>query len=833
MKPFNLSYVRFRKIALSVAVLFAFACGPSFDPHEFMSFFQPEVANTPAEYGRYIFSPQLYADTELGVAYADTLVIDENVRAWAAYTGGKFSETVVAKALYKEEPEAVKTFTSALGKTHTPAVAYLKFAWSTDDGQANPWVTDIPPLDSTKLPQQLEEAKATYAITTDAFLKERYAFQAVKLASEAGDYKQTQQLYDKLIKPLPNKTFISDWALCRRAGASLVLNDTARAIFEFAQVFDRCPSRRRAAETSLRRSGIKFREDALQYAKTDRERAAVYALCAIQPGQDGLDLLKALVHLAPKNPLIELVMAREINRNEYYFFTSGQAYTNYTLLARPDSTAFEGRKTEAVTYFEKLREFALESAENKALGDGAFWYAASAYLAYLGNDYKAAQTHLDQAAALPTPNNHLKSQIAVQRMLLLAAQTESITPEAEQQLIGYLETFDRTTNFRVNNAFVDVCRRFAATYQHKTESKSGWLSSCSRSTEEPVNGPGLAKAYLLTMLTTQAHPDTYFASTADPHSVEDTIAPAVVRQTIAFANQTKPTDFDKRLLTLADLSNDYLNLLLGRRLMMEHHYAEAADAFGRVNPKTWTAEPFAIYFRKNPFSVKMPRLYTATPKTVPKAPGNKNGLEPGSVNIPAEPVANAFTPVTFARRMAELEKQAQTATGDKAAELYYELGCGAWNLSWYGNAWLLVRSYWSGGEPPVYDVPTDPTAKQKRFDVLMKMDYYTTSHSRNYFEKSVNAAKTPLLADRSAYMAARCEANAFSLQKSIEQVRNGYVYEEDSTFVKNMRTLRKTKYARFYKAFINNHTHTLFNQEMIRECAMYKDFLAFGEELNE
>ncbi|MBD2754331.1 hypothetical protein [Spirosoma validum] len=814
MKPSMLSSGRFRKIALSVAVLFAFACGPSFDPNEFMSFFLPEAANSPSEYSRYIFTPQLYADGDMGGYTDDTVTIDENVRAWVDYAGGTLSETVVSKALYNENAQAVAAVTSVLKRTKAPVVTYLKFAWATDNGPSNPWPADPTPIDSTKLPGQLNEAKAAYQSATDPFLKERYAFQAVKLASETGDYGQARQLYDQLVKPLPKKTFISDWALCRRAGASLALKDTAMAIYEFAQVFDRCPSRRKAAELSLRRYRIKFREEALQYAKTDRERAAVYAICAIQPGQDGLDLLKALVHLAPNNPLVELVMAREINRNEYYFFTSGPEYVNDGLLAKPDSSAFEGRKTESVSYFDKLRTFALESAENKALGNGAFWYTAGAYLDYLGKEYTAAQTHLDQAAQLPTTNKNLKSQIAVQRMLLLAAQTESVTPETEKQLIGYLEAFDKTTNFRLNNAFVDVCKTFAATYQHKTEGKSGWLSGCTRSKEEPVDGAIRAKAYLLSMLTTQAHPDTYFASTTDPHVIEDTLASVIVQQTIAYASQTKLTDFDKRLLKLSGLTGDVLNLLLGRRLMTEHRYAEAADAFEKVNPKTWKQEAFATYFQKNPFAVKMPRL--AAP-----------------VNFPAEPKPNPYTPVTFARRMAELEQQAKTATGDYAAQLYYELGCGAWNLSWYGNSWLLVKSYWSAGEPPVYNVPTDPTAKQKRFDTLLKTDYYTTAHAGNYFDKSVKAAKTSTLADRSAYMAARCETNAFAVRKNIEQVRNGYVYEEDSTFVKNMRALRTSKYATMYNDFYRNHRQSQFNQEMIRECAMYRDFLSFGEQTNE
>lgn len=275
---------RFRRPALLLFVLIGFACGPSFDPNEFMSFFMPEAGNAQPEDSRYIFTPQFYNDAEFSEQYEEnpTPVVDENIDAWVNYTGGKLPDTLISKAIYAEESAAVRALTSSLEQKNPDAVAYLTFAWAADDGQGNPWNPNASQADSTQVPQELEEAKKRYQTTKDAFLKERYAFQAVKLASEMGDSEQAQQLYDQLVNPLPKKTFISDWGLCRRAGASLALGDTAKAIYEFAQVFDRCPSRRKAAETSLRKYGIQFREKALQYAKTDRERAAVYALCAIQ-----------------------------------------------------------------------------------------------------------------------------------------------------------------------------------------------------------------------------------------------------------------------------------------------------------------------------------------------------------------------------------------------------------------------------------------------------------------------------------------------------------------------------------------------------------------------
>ena len=832
-QPF--SRLRIRSTALSLAILIGFACGPD-NTDEFMSFFQPESSNAQPPDHRYFFTLRLYNDNEWA-ATDDTVIVDQNVRAWTTYAGGDLSETLVSRALYQEESAAVGRLKAQLAKTHPAAVTYLDFAWRVDNGAANPWGPGLTAADSSQLPAWLEITKTAYRQVSDPFLKERYAFQAVKLASITGDPQQTQQLYDELVKPLPRKTFISDYALSRRAGASLALGDTVRAIYEFAQVFDRCPDRRKAAELSLRKYSIHFDKRALPFAKTDHERAAVYALCAIQPGTDALPLLKQLVKSDPQNPLVELVMAREINRNEYYFFTDPTVYTPYGPLEF-DTSAFVARKDKAPSYFDQLRSFALEAADNKTLnadqpGSGAFWLTAAAYLDFIGKDDKATQTHLDQAAALNPTNPALKKQIALQRMLLLSAQTETITPPVETQLISYLETFGKSDNFRFNNAVVAVCREFAAKYrQQEPPLLGGFLFGCRQKKSEP-DGPSVAKAYLLTMLTTGQVSETYFNNSADQHVIEDTTAAATVRQVVAYATQLSPPDFATRLLKLTGLTPSYLNLVLGRRYMAEHQYAEAAGAFANVNSEMWQTEPFTNYFTQNPFSVRMPRLLAKARRI---AYETKSGQTDSTAVLPgvdflAEATGNSYTPVTFARRMAELEQQAKAATGDRAAGLYYQLGCGAWNLSWYGNAWLLHRAGWSTGDVWAYPHGNDSGRNQQRYDAMQRDDYLTTARAQAYFEQSAKAAKTPALADRSAYMAARCEQNCFSVRLAIERTKSDYPADDDPVFTARMRNLRQKEYARIYTDFVKHHTRTLFHDEMLRECGLYDNFLVFSGEI--
>jgi hypothetical protein len=796
---------RFRRISLSIGILLAFACGPGlFDENEFLSYFLPESSNAQSQDRRYFFTPQLYnydSETE-----ADTVrQSDENLNAWAAYAGGNVPITAVAKALYEGDESARNRFVTQLSRTHAPAIDYLKLALQADKASGGGDIWNPDPADTTQLTQLLGEARTKYSAVNDPFLKERYAYQAVKVADQIGDHDQCLDLYDQLITPITKKTFISDWALCRHAGAAFSLGDTARAIYEFAQVFDRCPSRRPQAEASLRIYGIRFRAEALKYAKNDREKAAVYALCAIQPKQDALPLLKELIALAPENPLVELTMAREINRNEYFFLAEQNPIYGYDETTKKDSVAFEDCRKTSVSYANQLRAFALDAAQNEKLNDPAYWYTSAAYLAYLDKDYDASITTLDKAEQAKTSNADLKKQIALQRMLLLAAQTETINSQVENQLIGYLEQFGNAKNFRFNNAFVEVCQQFARRYQQEAAgSKSGgWLSGCSRPTKDAGKKMTAAKSFLLTMLTSSQlnRSEAYVNVNSDQLVIEDSTSAATVQQAVAFSQQPNPTDFDKRLLKLTGFDADYLNTLLGRRLLAEHRYAEAATAFGKVGSKVWSDEPFASNFNHNPFDVPVNRQEAAG--------------------------ANSYTPVQFAQRMAELQQQVNKRNGDEAAKLYYELGCGAYNLSWFGNSWILVKRSWSSAElvSTLYG-QIKSTERAQLEQQLIQNVYYSAQPAKAFFEQAMKAARQPELAAKACFMAARCEQNELTVRLAIEEVKRGYADFDEKEWSTLTRKLQREQYGRYFSRLSMDYKQTKFQSEILRECATYADYVS-------
>lgn len=778
-----LSNKLFKRSAKTVAVLILLACagGPA-DLNEFTSYFLPESAQAQAGDGRYHYTQQfLYLDD-----YSDTLRLEKdiNAQAWAKYAG--VNEAIAYNYFYSES--ANNTLPNRLMlKGNKAAVSYIQLAKNIEKAyQPSVYAWEEGSKDSLALVESLVTVQQLARNTSDAFLKERYAFQAVKLAMILEDPETCLKLYDELVQPLKNKTFISDWAFSRKAGATLALGDTAKAIYEFAQIFDRCPSRRREADLSLRTKGIRFEEKALSFCKNNAEKAAVYAICAIQPLEDGLPMLKKIVELNPKNSLIELITAREINKNEYY--------TNGEIPYVEDTTAYEARRAESANYFEQLGDFSATNAENKTLENPAFWYTAASYVAYVGKNYDKSSDYLTKAQAFLTQNPALRQQMAVQQMLLLIVKQEKITPEFETQAIGMLEQFGQSTNFRVANAYTRACGLLAKMYrgQPLDEQKSGgWLSGCSSKTAENVGGTQIAKAFLLNAAASwQSHPETpegyfpAFATNTDRYAIEDSATVETIQETLKYLQQPNLSDFNKRLVKLSGMDANYLQVVLGRKLLTQHQYAQAADAFGKVSPNVWTASPYADYLGSNPFY-----------------------LNPNNGQNPEE----TFTPATFAKRMAELEKRAQT--GD--AEAAYLLGCGAYNMSYFGNSWLLSSRQRSSSEYEYTYPPRD----------LSGDDYFTAAKAKSYFEKAIQLAKNPELAAKAAFGAATCEESAFYVYRAAEGRDIGYDEAAQTAFKKRMDLEYKKRFDKYFGLLNRKYATAQYNQEVIEECSSYRDFV--------
>ncbi|WP_238806903.1 hypothetical protein [Emticicia aquatica] len=803
----------------SIIILLLIACGPMpFDYDEFKSFFSPESAANEAKFRPYNFTTQFTYDSDV---WTENPNIDaaqiENVKAWAKYAG--ISEAVVSKELYVSyDDDTHKTgLSDALkNKGKTEALAYLDLAKqieAIDNGNFDDAAIDTnqqvvkPDFDAL-----LMDIQAKHSQTKDIFLKERLAYQAVKVADLAENPKKSIELYEKLVKPIAKKTFISDWATSRMAGACMHAGDTTKAYYLFSQLFINAPTRQSAAYLSLKYSP-RFHEEALKLCQNDTEKANVYAATAVLPFQDGLPMLEKMRDLDAKNPLIEFVMAREINKNEKFFFSTSEemVYTFWGV----DSLKKVDWKANAHTYFEKLLAFNLESAEKENLKDSPFWYTAASYLAFIGKDLEKANELLQKAKAIPTNNQGIKDQIAIQEMIFLVNETPDVTPKMEAAVIPLLERFARSDKFRTANNFNATCKILAAKYEgltindefsenqgsnsntsQKTSTKTlGWFSSCfgkkevSNSQSTPEN---VAKAFIMKVLASyqQSKKDEYggnasFLSNTDQYAIEDSTSSQNISYVIDYFSKKSTNDFDKRLQKLAGFNNDYLYMVLGRRALAEHRYTEAANAWQHIDQKTWQNEPFQTYLDVNPFSLN------------------------GQGDADAE---QKVTPLSFATRMASLETKVKQNPND--SESWLLLGCGTYNMSYYGNSWILLRRAWSSYEK-----------------ANTKDDYYTYDKALFYFDKAMKTSPKPELAAKACYLAATCQQIKYNMI-SAKMYDGLYLLPEDEITKKEaeikqtLANLRKENYSIYFNLLKTKYGSTTYEEQLIDECSTYQDYLA-------
>jgi hypothetical protein len=577
----------------------------------------------------------------------------------------------------------------------------------------------------------------------------------------------------------------------RKAESETALNNVNQAYYDFAQVFDRSPSHRKQADLVARAKIDSFTvtNAVLDLCKNNHEKAAVYAFAGIKPTTDALPMLEKMVEFEPTNNMIELIMAREINRNEKFYYDQSYGYNYYD--SSEDSLKMLETRKEAGSYWTTLKDFTVKCADNPMLPKTGFWQIATAYMEYIEHDFTKAEQYLTQAKAIKTTNEGLKNQILLQELLLVTKSTPHITPAVEMKFLPLLEKMVKPKNFRISNALVESCKILSANYlgvsgdnQNATKS-GGWLSSCSSKSSNQSNATvipyAVAKAYLMTMLATrQVNSDEgygNFEAQKDMFSLEDTTSLATIEQVITYYSENNKSDFDKRLQQLVGFDNDHLFTLMGRRAMDENNYAKAAEAFEKVSPNTWKSEEWKLYFNEDPFFIS-PKFKVEMPNLT-------------------------YTPYTFAKKMAELVAKLTANPNDFQSA--YLLGCGAYNTTWHGNAWYLRRHGWSGAEVNSYSLLNTNT------------DYYQATIAKTYFTQALKT-QHPEMAAKACFGASLCEKATFD----VFTLQQNDLYTEEA--LAKMALVRKNKYSHYFTLLKTKYQNTQYQRQVLAECADYSLF---------
>lgn len=262
------------------------------------------------------------------------------------------------------------------------------------------------------------------------YIRLRYAYQMIRLAHYAKDYPLVIELNDYLMPKIDHDPSVVEyWIRGHYAGALLALGRNVEASYHYAQVFDRSRGKAETAFRSFRIRSDEEWEQCLLLCRSDRERAALFALRASAYESRAVEEMEKIYALDPASPHLEVLLLKEMKKLEKDFlglsFNDNREHNKrYHNVPRPDA----GR------YLIRLQLFAARLAEEKLTPRPELWKLAEGYLEMLaGDNYRAKRTF--QQATDTIKNDTLRTQLNVFKLALqIASWDERDTLSIVEQL---------------------------------------------------------------------------------------------------------------------------------------------------------------------------------------------------------------------------------------------------------------------------------------------------------------------------------------------------------------------------------------------------------------
>ncbi len=774
--------------------------GGDADPYDYyVSFFSKNTSAAPGFQPFYFTNVQfLYSEKEpVNTATA-------TAAEWAAYGNNAFSGKdayafVVEYArkdlanlyyhLEKNQPLQIPDSVSNNGMTKffssgkdLEALGYILYAKQVEPNVTGEWTAWEPiSRDQEKMGKLMKNGQQLYAVAKNNFIKLRLAYQVARLAHYSGRYTEAIQWYDTGISDNPTQSVLKDLGLSLKAGAMMRLGQKPEAAYIFSQLFSKSELKRISNYMSfdwcVKRFDEADRKKCLALCKTDLEKANMLGLFALGSNRDELNALKRIQQLAPNSPLLEILLVREMNKLEEYYYTPAlQFHTgkdrimlNYAEITTSDSSyqAFY-KETKALT------AFCQEAAKQASTPNKALYSLTAAHASLITGDYPATRKLLDDTKKLKL-SQPLQDQWAMTNLLWIINTMPTFDSRSEEQLFSSMRWLEKMAS--TDTEYAKFYRRIyseilAPRYQQmevaarikyllcigvadwiqKTYVKDGW----------GYYGGALSK-------------------------LRTELSGTEVEQLIQLMESKNLNAFEKYIVEHNSFSKNDVNDVAGTSFLRQFDYANAIKWFSKIPADYYKEEPYTTYLAANPFADLIIDTHAPTPQDTVR-----------------------YTRLSFSRKMLQLETDLKTASDpEKKAKLYYELAKGYYQMSYYGNSWLLVQYSWSSNESVSDANPLKPGEKE----------YFGVYKAEDHYLKAFALTKDKNLKARCLFMAAKCDQKQVDMP--LWNAKQDYKeYEKAMTAYR-----RKLMVSPHFTTLAREYSTTPFYKEAYNTCSYLKDFV--------
>ncbi len=668
---------------------------------------------------RYVYSSDLYMETGR-ISDKDQ---DINCKEWATHLDGNVKSIDVYEILYSTNSEVFQnaiesdsltakfkgnSFIASLNSSkNKPYLNYISIAKQYEynneiDGKWESWDKPIENYYVESAENNSKEYPSLYDLMNnekDAFLKQRYAFLNLRYCFYGENHTGIKDIYDEYFK-YNSKTILAEWAKYYMA---IGLDDAVLTNYYLSQILVKSDDKANACVQHFNDSLV---TQTLAFAKSDTERGIIKSIPLLYNPAPTIESLKEIATLIPNNDIFSFLVQREVNKIEDWIFTPKYSNTSRSdeYVEGATETDYEKARIENhikdLKYLQDLKTFLIEIQPKTSGQQKDFLNAAIAHLCFVNDEIDEGKKFTNAISANANPSIQLQKNV---QLALVALNQEDIkSEETQEKLYNYFNEIedaasDDATLFK---SMYSLYRIASDSFFSKNDITTAGLLFMKSENKQDNFGyysydsySSYYNKYFYTYVG-------YFDRNAKTQDVDNLID---------LAQKSNKTNFE-RYISSGNMPKD-INIykdLKGTIAFRENNLELAQKTFAEMPKDFWkTTYEFKHYLNENPF--------------FPKALNYANPNRKFDYN---------FNKADFVKEMIRLR-------GSKSASDYLKLANAYFNVSNFGNSWMMTSYEQSDASYNDY-IYGDSNEKKKKYGLG---NYLNLTLAKQYYQKALQLSK--------------------------------------------------------------------------------------------
>ena len=607
----------------------------------------------------------------------------ENCSEWVNFSNNQVKQPDVFSIQYETTPDSFLTayknnywksftgnsFISWLQKKgNHAALEYMALAKQSEVffiQPADPWDT------TAAIPkEQIESVShiAVHALSEEnsTFLKERYAFQSVKLIYYTNDEKANTQLtdiYDHYLKD--RKTIVASWALVYYA--MTLKNNDARTL-TLLKAFDKTEEKKRFCYQRISEQDLLAVKKKTNDPKT---LALINTVYAIKNKGQAIQNIKAVYESDPNSKYIPLLISREVNKLENWLWSPEILgfYDNY----RPDLPEGSERNHKKIRAADMkyLIEFRSWLESSHLISAKPYEQLALIHLLNMEKRYADAQNLIDKLPA--KLNSRLEIQRQTEQLIVLSQSNDIIKPDVQQKIalsIKKMMTLDPIFKHQIDSGYSMQEQYDRNENEDDLAELLVLLSNSCKKAGDMVTAALLYNKSNITLNEYSSGANDDAVNYRRISFLDRNGTPDDIDKLLQFKNSSKKTLFQQLITPAKWGTEDFYKDLKGTMLIRRKQFREALIVFGSMKQTFWD----------NNYEYKD---YLPTTSII-----SMGDIIPGETNKVKDYAY--ISKKLIVKDIVDLQEKLNNATDDKVkAGLNYKLANCYFNISYYGKAWMM------------------------------------------------------------------------------------------------------------------------------------------------